>query len=282
MKATRAQSVADADRDLRQYLIRIAATLGDVLGDRLVGLYVHGSLATGAYHRDRSDLDLIGVVSRKLSPDERESLARTLVALSDARPMLGDVEVSVVQERYARSFEHPLPYEVHYSSATHQAIRRRRVDFARDEVNVDLAVQFVETRERGVTLVGPPPASLFGPVPWHAYINALEADFNSTRQFVTEKPVYAVLNACRILHGTTGKSMSVLNKDEAAVWALQTVPRMYHSVINDALQIYRGTKSADDVVFLERDIVALREYVRERSQAAFARARDDGEDGEDE
>jgi hypothetical protein len=76
--------------------------------------------------------------------------------------------------------------------------------------------------------------------------------------------------------------MRSLNKDEAAVWALQNVPRMYHSVINDALQIYRGTKSSDDVVFLERDVIALREYVRERSRAAFERASDSGEeeDGE--
>jgi len=278
MRAPRAQSVPDADRDLRQYLIRIAATLGDVLGDQLTGLYVHGSLATGAYHRDRSDLNLIGVVSRKLSAAQRAAVARTLVALSDARPVLGDIEVGVVQERYARAFEHPAPYEVHYSSALHEPIRHSRVDFERDEVSVDLAVQMVETRDRGVTLVGPPPGSLFGAVPWHAYINALEADFNRVRPLLMEKPVYAILNASRILHGTTGKTMSVLNKDEAAVWALQTAPRMYHSVINDALQIYRGTKSADDVVFEERDIIALREYVRERSQAAFARASDDGEE----
>ena len=186
--------------------------------------------------------------------------------------------MGVVQERYARAFEHPAPYEVHYSSALHEPIRHSRVDFERDEVSVDLAVQMVETRDRGVTLVGPPPGSLFGAVPWHAYINALEADFNRVRPLLMEKPVYAILNASRILHGTTGKTMSVLNKDEAAVWALQTAPRMYHSVINDALQIYRGTKSADDVVFEERDIIALREYVRERSQAAFARASDDGEE----
>ncbi len=280
MNPLRAQSVSDADRDLRQYLIRIAATLGDLLGDALTGLYVHGSLATGAFHRERSDVDLLAVVSRKLTPKERESAARALVGLSDVRPTRGDIEVSIVQEKFARAFVHPLPYEVHYSNGSHQAIRRSRLDYSSDRTNVDLAVQIVDVRDRGVTLVGPPPASLFGPVPWHTYINALEADFNWARASIHEKPVYAVLNACRILHGTTGNAMSVLNKDEAGVWALQTVPRMYHSVINDALQVYRGTKSEDDVVFQERDIIAFREYVRERSQPAFARASDTGEDEE--
>lgn len=280
MNASRAQSLSDADRDLRQYLIRIAAALGDQLGDVLVGLYVHGSLATGAYHRERSDLDLLAVVGRKLSPKERETLARTFVRLSDARPTRGDINISVVEECYARSFEHPLPYEVRYTHAAHEAIRRGRVDFSQEQTDVDLAANIVELRARGVTLVGPPPESLFGYVPWHAYVNALEADFNRGRALVQKAPVDTVLNACRILRGATSSGMETPNKDEAAVWALATVPRMYHSVVNDALQIYRGTKSEDDVVFAERDIIALREYVRERSQSAFARASDTGEDEE--
>jgi streptomycin 3"-adenylyltransferase len=280
MNAPRAQSVADADRDLRQYLIRVAGTLGELLGDALVALYVHGSLATGAFHRERSDVDLLAIVGRKLLPKEREAVARTLVRLSDARPMWGDIEVTVLQERYARAFEHPLPYEVQYSTARHEAIRRGRVDYSHDETSVDLAAQVLEARERGVTLVGPPPESMFGPVPWHAYINSLEADFEWAGSHMQDMPVYAVLNACRILSGTTGKAMSVLNKDEAGVWALENVAPAYHSVINDALQLYRGTKDRDDVVFDSDEIARFREYVRKRAQPAFVRASDTGEEDE--
>jgi streptomycin 3"-adenylyltransferase len=274
----RGRSVSDADRDVKQYLIRIAAGLGEVLGENLTGLYVHGSLATGAYHRERSDIDLIAVTSGKLTASLREMLGRALVRLSDERPVPGDIEVNVVQERYARAFEHPMPYEVHYSSAWHERFRRREFDFAVDRTNVDLAANIVEVRERGVPLLGPPPQLMFGPVPWHAYINALEADFEWARLHVADMPVYAVLSACRILHGATSRTASALNKDEAAVWALETVPRMYHSIVNDALQLYRGSKSLEDVVLVERDVIAFREYVRERARGAFERASDTGEE----
>ena len=277
---SRGQGVADADRDVRQYLVRIAAVLGEVLGDRLCGLYVHGSLATGAFHRERSDIDIIAVTSGKLSASQREAVARALVQLSDARPTRGDIEVNVIQERYARAFEHPTPYEVHYSSRYHEDFRRHRFDFTEDRANVDLAANVVDVRERGVTLYGPAPSAMFGPVPWHAFVSALEADFQWARQHVRDMPVYAVLNACRVLHGATARSITALNKDEAATWALQTVPRMYHSIVNDALQLYRGSKSPDDVVMVERDIIAFREYVRERTQSAFSRASDTGEEEE--
>lgn len=277
---SRGRGIADADRDVRQFLVRIAAVFGEVLSDKLAGLYVHGSLASGAFHRERSDIDLIAVSNAKLSPGWRETVAHALVQLSDARPMPGDIDVSVIQERYARAFEHPMPYEVRYERAAHEKLRRHEVDFSQDRASVDLAAAMVEVRERGVTLYGPSAQAMFGPVPWHAFINALEADFQLARAHVEDKPVYAVLGACRVLHGTTSRAMTAVNKDEAGVWALETVPRMYHSIINDALQLYRGTKSLDDVVLVERDIIAFREYVRERSQSAFARASDTGEDDE--
>ena len=276
----RGRGIADADRDVRQYLVRIAAVFGEVLSEKLAGLYVHGSLASGAFHRERSDIDLIAVSNAKLSPGWRETVARALVQLSDARPMPGDIEVSVIEERYAHAFEHPMPYEVRYERAAHEKLRRHEFDFSQDRASIELAAAILDVRERGVTLYGPSASAMFGPVPWHAFINALEADFQRARAHVEDKPVYAVLGACRVLHGTTSRSMSAVNKDEAAVWALETVPRMYHSIINDALQLYRGTKSLDDVVLVERDIIAFREYVRERSQSAFARASDTGEDDE--
>lgn len=252
MTPSRGQSVADADRDVRQFLIRVAAALGDVLGDALAGLYVHGSLATGSFRRERSNIDLIAVVRRGLDSEQRAQCSRALGALSDMRPVPGDLKAYVIAEEAARRFEHPVAHEI--------------------------ADRILDVRERGVTLVGPSPETLFAPVPWHAYVNALESEFRRTRSLVETDPATAVLAACRILYGATSLRMEALNKDEAAVWAIGTAPRIYHSSINDALQLYRGTKSPDDVVFTVQEVVAFREYVRERSKAAFERASDTGED----
>ncbi len=280
MNAPGGKSIAETEHDLRAYLVRIAGTLGDLLANSLSALYVHGSLATGAYHRERSDINLLGVVDRKLQPRERQQAARAMIRLSDARPTRPDICVNIVQERFVRSFTHPMPYETCYTEQRHEALRRGGVDFSLDETDVKLAAAVFETRERGVTLVGAPPAALFAPVPWYAHIAAVQRYFEERPSPRRQHCGNELLDACRVLHAVSMRVMAAANKDEAAAWALLTVPDRYRSALNDALQLYRGTKSIDDVVLREDDVAAFRRYVYECSKATFERANDSG-DGEE-
>lgn len=282
MMNDRAQSVTDADRDIRQYLIRIAGVLGDTLSDQLIGLYIRGSLATGVFRRERSDIDLLAVVRRPIDTADRAALARTIVRLSDARPIRRDIEITVMSERDARFFEYPTPYELQYSNAVHEAFRRGSFDFAAQRFSSDLAVQILEARERGFVLVGPPAADLFAFVPWHAYIASLHEDFEWGGRHTQDAPVYSILNACRVLHGVSSPQPSVPNKDEAARWALNAVPVEHRSTILDALNLYRGEKTGEDVVLTLGAIEALRAYVYEKAKPAFERASDDDDDEEPE
>lgn len=276
MSDRRAQSVGDADRDIRQYLIRVAATIGDALHDGLVGLYVHGSLAAGTFRRERSNIDLLAVAARRLLPNERAQVARNLVLLSDARPVPADIDVAVLRESDVRTYVHPMPYQVRYRADLHEPIRRGGVDFQRDERDATLASDIVCARERGVVLVGPPAERLFGPVPWHAYVAGRQEAFLASGRELTARPLTAILAACRVLYGTTSRELHWLSKDDAAAWALERVPDEFRSVVNDALQLYRGSKTAEDVVLHEQAIRAFRSYVAEQAQPAFERATDAG------
>lgn len=46
------------------------------LGDNLVGIYLHGSLAMGCFNPDTSDIDLLLVVADKLTRDHMRRLAK--------------------------------------------------------------------------------------------------------------------------------------------------------------------------------------------------------------
>lgn len=244
----RGRHVSDADRDVRQYLVRIAGTLGDSLGEDLVALYACGSLASGEFRRERSTIDLIGVLRDGAGAANANAPVQRLAA---SRPISGELNAVFVFERDARTFGAP-----------------------------ESAVRIVDARERGVTLLGPPAQAIFGPVPWHAYVSALRDELARAERLAKTRPHDAVLIACRVLQGTTVAAMSAPGKAAAAEWALKSVSDEHRPAIAQALKHYRGESAESDAHVDAGAVRALLDYVRTRAQPAFDRACDDDEDGE--
>jgi predicted nucleotidyltransferase len=245
----RGQQWESADADIRAFVERVIGAFRERLGEALVGVYLHGSLAMGCFRRARSDLDLLVMVRGALAVGTRRDLARMLVALSDARPTPGDLELSVLQERHTRAFAHPSPFELHYSEDWKEAIRRGETDFAKENRDRDLAAHCTVTRARGVHLCGAPIAEAFGPVPWEAYKDAVLYDFDwlVDAENVLESPVYAVLNLCRVLQQLVEEPGTVVaSKEEGGLWGLAHLPEVYRPIIGQALGVYRSGREVGE------------------------------------
>ncbi|MFI7701077.1 aminoglycoside adenylyltransferase domain-containing protein [Nonomuraea sp. NPDC049480] len=240
----RPQSWADCDPDIRDH---VTGTL-DAAGVPLLGAYLHGSLAMGCYHRAKSDLDLLLVTPGPLTGAQRASAARALALRSAGRPVLGDLEVSVLTREQAAAHEHPRPYEVHYSSAWTEDILAGRVDHDAPRADPDLAAHITVVRERGVTLLGPPAGSVFAPVPRDDYLAAITDDLAWAVERLPQSPYYGVLNACRVLAVLDGGPATVPSKEEGAAWALGELPHALRPIVRQALSCYRSARpvSAQD------------------------------------
>jgi predicted nucleotidyltransferase len=226
----RAQSWADCDTDLRQYVEQaLAAT-----GLQPTGVYVHGSLAMGCFYRAKSDVDLLVVVRDALKPEQREHTARVLAERSSIRPMLGDLELSVLTERHAA--EGKREYEEHYSAYWTEKILAG--EYAGPGTDADLAAHLSVVRSRGVTVSGRSPAEVFAEVPYDEYLRAIEADLEDVD--LVAEPYYGVLNACRVL--MVRSSPQVVSKDEGGEWGLATLPEEHKSVVEQALRCYRSAR----------------------------------------
>jgi hypothetical protein len=90
----------------------LAKELGVILGDDLVGVYLHGSGATGCFNPDRSDIDLLVVSRQTLAPEQRRAVAELLLACSGA-PY--PVELTLLTIEQLRPWRHPTPFGFHYS-----------------------------------------------------------------------------------------------------------------------------------------------------------------------
>ncbi|GAB3832186.1 aminoglycoside adenylyltransferase domain-containing protein [Kribbella italica] len=226
----RAQSWADCDADLRRYVEQaLAAT-----GLEPSGVYVHGSLAMGCFYRAKSDVDLLVVVREALTPGQRERAARALAERAVKRPILGDLELSVLTERQAA--EGKREFEVHYSAYWTEKILAG--EYAGPGRDPDLAAHVSVVRQRGVVVSGRPAVDVFGEVSDEDYLGAIEADLRDVD--LVAEPYYGVLNACRVL--MVRESSQVVSKEEGGEWGIRSLPDEHRPVVEQALRCYRSAR----------------------------------------
>lgn len=91
-------------------------TAKEIIGEQLTGIYLHGSLAMGCFNPDKSDIDLIIVIEKSISDEQKMKVMERVVALNQQAPAKG-LEMSIVLRKYCNPFVYPTPFELHFSPA---------------------------------------------------------------------------------------------------------------------------------------------------------------------
>lgn len=214
---------------LAQLLVAARATLGD----RFVGLYLHGSLAAGDFEPDRSDIDFLVATAGQLPDELLPQLADMHVRLRAAgQPWSTKLEGSYIPQQALRR----------HDSAAHYPALRIDGSFDVDHHGSNWVLQLHVLREHGVALAGPPPESLIEPVApadlqragraaLHEWWAPMLHDPDRLRD--REYQAYAVLTMCRALY--TLQFGSVVPKPAAAAWARERLGVCWQPVIDRAL-----------------------------------------------
>ncbi|MBR5232286.1 MAG: DUF4111 domain-containing protein [Clostridia bacterium] len=213
----------------------------DILGDRLTGIYVHGSLAFGCFTWATGDIDFLIVAQHEMTQAEKEALIRLLLGAEDRAPSKG-FEMSVMRRQDCEAFVHPAPYELHYSKAYRREYQEDLSFWCRKMCGVDedLAAHITVLKAVGKTLYGPPLEQVFGDVPPRDYLKSILFDVENAREDVWENPVYVTLNLCRVLGYM--KERLVLSKKTGALWGMENLPSSCRTLIRGALACYEGNK----------------------------------------
>ena len=227
---------------VRDLLDQITTTFKAVLGENLVGIYVHGSLAFGCFRWQKSDIDFIVVVHSPLTKFHKLDLLKALVDLSPSAPPKG-LEMSIVLEEVCRNFIHPTPYELHFSNDWLERATSNPESMCGDEskTDPDLAAHFTFICEVGITWYGLPVEQVFSPVPREAFLDSLERDLQWASAEPIADPVYLVLNLCRV--EAYKREGLTLSKVQGAKWALAHLPESLHPLVSQALENYRCDKT---------------------------------------
>jgi predicted nucleotidyltransferase len=224
-----------------------------ILGEDLIGIYLHGSLAMGCFNPEHSDIDLLVVTARAMALATRRQIIEMLLQTSNAPH---PIEISFLVEAQMHPFQHPLPFDLHYSETWRQKMHNELANGTWQSWNAtqrrdpDLSAHLTILWARGIVLYGRPIGEVLPDVPGEDYSAAIVGDYVDAREERGQNPVYFVLNACRVL--TYCKEHSIVSKDEGGVYGLKRLPQEFHALLRQALESYRGEQS---VAAFDEDIV---------------------------
>ena len=209
----------------------------ELLGDNLVGVYLHGSLALGFFNPDKSDVDLIIVADHSLSDADKRKCMDMAVKFHAVGPAKG-IEMSIVLREVCSPFVYPTPYELHFSAGHLQWYRSDPDDYIRrmNGTDKDLAAHFTIINKRGKCLYGVPIEDVFAEVPRRDYMDSIWNDIAEAPENITEDTMYLTLNLARVL--AFKEEGLVLSKKEGGEWAIANLPPEYRPLIEGALREY--------------------------------------------
>ena len=209
----------------------------EILGDNLVGIYLHGSAVMGCFNEKTSDIDLLVVIHRDMSEEEKHRYMDMVVELNTLAPAKG-IEMSIIKKSVCKPFVYPTPFELHFSVAHLEWYKNTPQDYVlkMNGTDKDLAAHITILYHRGQCLFGENIHDVFEPVEEKEYFDSIWYDIENAKEDILENPVYVILNLCRVL--AFKKEKLILSKQEGGVWELAHVPETYHSLIQQALDEY--------------------------------------------
>jgi predicted nucleotidyltransferase len=216
----------------------IATLVREVLGGAAVGAYLHGSAVLGGL-RPRSDIDVLAVSSRRLTPDERRVLRDGLLRISASggpsqpRP----VELTIVVDSDVRPWRYPPRAEFQYGEWLRGDYESGMVPSAEPE-SADLAPLITMALLGDRPVFGPPPAQVLDPVPHGDLIRAIVGGIPGLMSELETDTRNVLLTLARIW--TTVATGSIRTKDDAATWALDRLAVEHRAVLARARSIYLG------------------------------------------
>lgn len=220
-----------------QLLNLLLARYREIIGDNLVGMYIHGSYAMSGFNPDKSDLDYILVCEQEPEDHVKRNIMDATFAYQLQAPAKG-LEMHLVQRSDVMNPVWPPRFLLHASPAhinNYLSDPTGYVGWIKGD-DPDLTAHFAVTYERGRALYDPAVRKLFCPVPRKAYLESFLSDIG----WNPEDAMYHILNRCR-----TAAYLAegcILSKREGAEWALNHLEQEYHSLIEEALEAYQSNR----------------------------------------
>jgi predicted nucleotidyltransferase len=229
--------------DVNEVLNLLLESVQETLGKEFVGMYLYGSLSSGDFNPETSDIDFLVVTTDLLSNEKiagLESMHQRIWA--SGRKRASRLEGAYIPRKEIRR------HDLHNSPVP--TINEGRFYVGRH--GSDWIIQRHIVREYGVVLAGPDPKTLIEPVTPEEIRRAVLGILREWWFPMLEDPAwlrshgsnyhgFAVITMCRALHAL--ESGTIVSKPIAIKWAKEKLDRQWHPLIDQAMASQYGIHS---------------------------------------
>ena len=215
--------------DIDDLLTDLLGRMQLVLGDRIMGLYLYGSLVTGDFDHAISDIDLLAVVSSDLAEPDLEALhAMHDTVAADHPPWCGRIEVAYVPALALKTFR---------TQVSTIAVISPGEPFHTKAAGHEWLMNWWMVREQGLTLHGPPPSAFIDSISREEFLQNVREHTGLWIPWLEDERTlppqsYVIITACRAMYVVRHGEQTA--KRHAARWAQARYPQ-WAALIDDAL-----------------------------------------------
>ncbi len=203
------------------YFIGLLSRIYDILHEDLIGLYLIGSVSMNDFITSTSDFDVIGVVARSLTKEDKSKLEQALKNKNFPCPAEG-LDIVLMTKGNAKGIKQNPEYEFWYSTGANWPVISWESG-ASSEMSIFLEL----CRQHGIVIYGERPANIISPIDpkllYRSFKELIEWHRNHILdEYHDPKGQNSVLNACRILKFVESKKL--YSKTEGGKLYLQDSP----------------------------------------------------------
>jgi len=247
--------------DVNEVLNLLLSNVKEILAGQFVGMYLYGSLSSGDFNPETSDIDFLFVTADYLSEEmisKLEAMHKQTWATSLKRA--GKLEGAYVPQSLIR----------HHDPTAAPCPTVNEGKFYLDRPGSDWVIQRHVVREYGVVIEGPAPKTLIDFVTADDIRGAVTGildewwfpmldDPSWLRDHEVEYRAFAVITMCRVLHAF--EHGTIASKPKATQWAQAKLGNPWSETIAKAVAV--SEHKSDDLTLDET--LALIQFVREET-----------------
>jgi hypothetical protein len=226
------------------------------------GLYIYGSIALGEYYCNKSDIDFVTTMTRKLTQEEINMLAsihRSIESLHE-KPNMNGIYLQISDLGKYKIDINPFPYY----------LEGNMCEAGLFEIN---SVTWYELKHHGITVFGPNIRQMGFIVDWDSLISNMKKNLDTywsdwIKRFETDDQLFfgesqlewGVLGVTRLYY--TFREQAITTKARAGRYALNHVPAKWHDILNLAIDIRMDTQEGQGDASMEHKRRESLEYMR--------------------